>query len=305
MLTPIEINNHFEWVDVQDENDSEHQRLIRSYKLTEEMYGYATDPSERARIEFDKDGGISLIIFNVITDESPEQATAPVGFLFKGKRVFTFTSGDTNYVHNLVINSSSSLKLPVIEQQEPIDAILGLMYKLTTTYLDKINAIDRRRAKIQQNLKINPEHSAINELMDLETKLVYYLTSLKANTTMLQDLQRTPVVPVNDDQREHITDIVVESQQGLEMAQMASEVVERVSNAYSKLIDNNLNNTMKFLTAYSIIMTVPTIVSGFFGENVKLPFETHQFGWQITVLIMVLLGFAVYLVLRHYKFFDR
>lgn len=305
MLTPIEINNHFEWIDVQDETDAEHQRLIHSYKLTEEMYGYATDPNERARIEIDKENGISLIIFNVITDTSPETATAPVGFLFKGRRVFTFTSGDTDYVHNIVINSNTVLKLPVIEEQQPIDAILGLMYKLTTAYLDKINQLDRRRAQIQKALKTNPEHSAINDLMDLETSLVYYLTSLKTNTDMLQDLQRLPVVPVNDDQREHITDIVVESQQGLEMAQMASDVVERVSNAYSNLIDNNLNNTMKFLTAYSIIMTVPTIVSGFFGENVKLPFETHPFGWQITILIMIVLGALVYAILRHYRFFDR
>ncbi|MGR6686956.1 magnesium transporter CorA family protein [Furfurilactobacillus rossiae] len=308
MLTPIEINNNFEWVDVQDETAAEHRRLIQSYKLTEEMYGYATDPSERARIEFDKEAGISLMIFNVITDlpdDSPEAATAPIGFLFKGKRVYTFTSGTTNYVHNLVINSNSALKLPPIEQQQPIDAILGLMYKLTTTYLDKINRIDRRRAEIQRSLKTNPEHSAINELMNLETSLVYYLTALKTNTDMLKDLQRTPVVPVNADQKEHITDILVESQQGLEMAQMASDVVERVSNAYSNLIDNSLNNTMKFLTAYSIIMTVPTIVSGFFGENVALPFEHNPYGWQITILIMIALGAVVYLILRHYRFFDR
>ncbi|GKT04552.1 magnesium transporter CorA family protein [Furfurilactobacillus sp. WILCCON 0119] len=305
MLTPIEINNNFEWVNVQDETAAEHRRLIQSYKLTEEMYGYATDPNERARVEIDKETGISLIIFNVLTDEDVENATAPIGFLFKGKRVFTFTSGATNYVQDLVISSNSALKLPPLEQQQPIDAILGLLYKLTTNYLNQINGLDRQRAKIQHSLKTNPEHSAINELMDIETRLVYYLTSLKTNTDMLQDFKRIPVVPISTDQEEHLMDIVVESQQGLEMAQMTSDVVERVSNAYSNLIDNNLNNTMKFLTAYSVIMTVPTIVSGFFGQNVPLPFEHLKFGWQITVAITALLGYVVYLILKHYKLFDR
>ena len=78
-------------------------------------------------------------------------------------------------------------------------------------------------------------------------------------------------------------------QQGLEMAQMTSDVSARVSDAYSKVLDSNLNQTMKFLTIYSIVLAIPPIVSGFYGENVA----QSEWAWQITIaitLIMILLS---------------
>ena len=73
------------------------------------------------------------------------------------------------------------------------------------------------------------------------------------------------------------------------MAQMTSDVVSRVSSAYSNVLDSNLNQTMKFLTVYSIILAIPPIVSGFYGENVKsLPFAQNDWAWQITVIITLI-----------------
>lgn len=53
------------------------------------------------------------------------------------------------------------------------------------------------------------------------------------------------------------------------MANLALEVINSVSDAMGNLSNRDLNWTMKVLTVYSIVLTVPTIVSGFYGENVK------------------------------------
>ncbi|MGY0303539.1 CorA family divalent cation transporter [Limosilactobacillus fermentum] len=67
---------------------------------------------------------------------------------------------------------------------------------------------------------------------------------------------------ISVDQQSDLDDVIIEAQQGLEMAQMTSDVTGRVSDAYSKVLDSNLNQTMKFLTVYSIILSIPPIVSG-------------------------------------------
>ena len=74
------------------------------------------------------------------------------------------------------------------------------------------------------------------------------------------------------------------------MATMTSNIIERISNAYSKVLDSNLNNTMRFLTIYSIVLTIPSIVFGFFGQNVHLPFESSPIGWELTIMVMLVLA---------------
>ena len=104
------------------------------------------------------------------------------------------------------------------------------------------------------------------------------------------------------EQYNDLDDVIVEAQQGLEMAQMTSDVSARVSNAYSKVLDSDLNQTMKYLTIYSIVLSIPTIVSGFYGENVKLPLANGTYSWVFTIFITIVLMLAcvIFLINRHW-----
>jgi magnesium transporter len=70
---------------------------------------------------------------------------------------------------------------------------------------------------------------------------------------------------------------------------MASTLAQRVSSAYNTVLDSRLNETMRFLTVYSIILSIPPIVSGFYGENVKLPLADASWSWQFTIIITLVL----------------
>lgn len=299
------INPQFDWLTVRKDEQANQTELTTTYAITDEMYRYATDPAERARVERDMEANTGLIVFNALTDDSVDSATAPIGLLIKDNHLLTFFAPETNYLGEYVLAPSSALRMPAKSDLQPMDAAISLMYRATSAYLDRINQIDQKRIKVQRSLKANPQHSAVDELMDLETRLVYYLSSLRANTAMLQELQRLPVVPLNDAQKEHLDDILIESKQGLEMAQMASDIAERVSSSYANRLDSNLNNTMKLLTAYSVILTMPSIVSGFFGQNTGVPFQNSTWGWQISIGITAILGYIAYRLLRRAHLFDR
>ena len=105
---------------------------------------------------------------------------------------------------------------------------------------------------------------------------------------------------------EHIDDVRVEVGQAEHMADLAMAVINSVSDAYGNLSNRDLNWTMKVLTVYSIVLTVPTIVSGFYGENVKwLPFADIQEGWWVSIVITVLLMGLVSLLLALNGFFRK
>lgn len=53
------------------------------------------------------------------------------------------------------------------------------------------------------------------------------------------------------------------------MFEIETQVVDRIDHTLNSLANNNLNDTMKFLTIWSLTMAVPTIITGFYGMNVE------------------------------------
>jgi magnesium transporter len=49
---------------------------------------------------------------------------------------------------------------------------------------------------------------------------------------------------------------------------------------------------MKFLTVMTVVLTVPMVISGIFGMNVRLPLETHASAFWLIVggTLVVVLG---------------
>jgi magnesium transporter len=64
-----------------------------------------------------------------------------------------------------------------------------------------------------------------------------------------------------------------------------------------------MNGVMKFLTSYSIILTIPTLVFSFYGMNVELPFAGDHLSWVITIGISVAIALVLGIQFWRNKFF--
>lgn len=304
MLSAEKINNRSQWISVFEPLPDEREALVNKYEVTDELLGYAIDPYEKARVEVDQTAGIILLIFDVYVPTHTVSAaqTAPVGFMLTANNIITFTNAQTNFVNGMMVDQLAALKErgPINDR---IDLVLPVLYQLSTAYFGPIRKADQQRQQIQENLEIHTERKAITEFMEIETGLVYILTSLKGNVSLLQEMKRR-LKNLSQKQKNDLDDVIIEAQQGLEMAQMTSDVSERVSNAYSKVLDSNLNQTMKLLTIISVVLTIPTIVSGFYGENVKLPLANLAYSWQITLLIMLILSLITLILITNRHFWK-
>ncbi|MBO2706866.1 magnesium transporter CorA family protein [Lactiplantibacillus plantarum] len=300
MIKVHELSDDFRWVAVNNYTENDYHQLVSEEHVTDEMLGYATDQHERGRLEYDAKSAITTIIFDVVTEDVEEGTyTAQVSFMLIDHTLLTFTTDNTIFVEDMLTDEIDADWEDVLH---PYDHIFNVLYKLSRQYFSAINKINKQRQDIQMKMKKQIQRSVIIQLMDLETTLVYFLTSLKSNNDMLQSLKRFVPVKFSAAQLERLDDIIVEAQQGLEMANIASDIIGRVSNAYSNILDNSLNNTMWVLTIFSIVLTMPNIVFGFFGQNVDLPFMKNPFGWEITVFIAVALCALTIWLLRRNSF---
>ena len=69
------------------------------------------------------------------------------------------------------------------------------------------------------------------------------------------------------------------------------------------IISNNLNSIMKKLTVITIILMIPTCVSGFFGMNVPNRLENWLWAFPLIVLGTILISFIGYWIFKKQKLF--
>lgn len=70
----------------------------------------------------------------------------------------------------------------------------------------------------------------------------------------------------------------------------AKEVVDSLSATTDSLTSHRLNEVIKILTIFSVIMLPLTLISSIYGMNVPLPFQEHQHSFTLIMVSLVLIS---------------
>ena len=131
------------------------------------------------------------------------------------------------------------------------------------------------------------------ELRELEKSLVYFTTSLRSNELVMERLMRNEKIKKYPEDTDLLEDVITENKQAIEMANIYTGILNGTMNAFSSVISNNLNISMKFLAAITIIMSIPTMIASFYGMNLNvdgMPFAHSVHGFWIVIGIAALIS---------------
>ena len=87
------------------------------------------------------------------------------------------------------------------------------------------------------------------------------------------------------------------------MASIHREVLSGTMDAFASVISNNQNIVMKLLTAITILLTIPTLISSLWGMNVAVPLGGNPYAfWIIVGIIVAILVPVVIIMIRKHMF---
>src|SRR3989344_4753525 len=95
-----------------------------------------------------------------------------------------------------------------------------------------------------------------------------------------------------DEDKEQIEDLIVDSKQNLNLCSTSLKTLSNIRDYHAIALTNRLNKTIKILTVFTIIVSIPAAISGLYGMNVALPGEGSQYVFWYVILVIVLLWFA-------------
>ena len=188
--------------------------------------------------------------------------------------------------------------------------MLKILYKATQFYLRYLKIINRKTESIEYNLRNTTNNKELFQLMEIQKSLVYFTTALRDNHLVLQKLVRmvkaktiSSNLKFNEDDIDLLEDIMIENKQAIEMVDMHRTILESMMDGFASVINNNVNQVMKFLAAITIILSIPTMLASFWGMNVKLPLSDVNFGFWYVIAISTILTILVILFFRKKKMF--
>ena len=276
------------WINLVNPSEAEIRKLCENVKIEEDFIRDALDFEEKARIDYEEDDNTILFVVDVQKKKKNEDneiyTTMPLGMIVVRDDFFITVS----LRKNKVIEDFEKRKIKNFQTYKKSRFIFQILYLNSSYYLTYLKQINKETEIAEYILKNSMKNRELLKLLNLEKSLVYFTTSLKSNEVVMEKTMRGKIIKLYDDDEDILEDAITENKQAIEMAKIYNDILNGTMDAYASIISNNLNGVMKTLTSITIVLAVPTMISSFWGMNVKLPFENNPFGFVIMISLAII-----------------
>ena len=279
------------WVAAQAPDEGEREKLAALLPIDPNLLRDAMDEFEVPRLEIEKN--VAYVFTRVPQRREKETITIPVLIAIGDDFVLTVTREKTDVFDSLFTKKKN------LYTTQKTKLFLELLFAINRLYGAYLLELD----KSARALRVKLEKITVRDIVkfvDLEKILNDFLSALTPTNTALENILKGRQVNFYEEDRELIEDLSVAYEQQIELAKSILRHAVNIRNAYSNIMDHDLNRVMKLLTALTILLTVPTMIFSFYGMNIDLPLANTQAA-MIYILsgTFVISGILMYIFIRN------
>ena len=275
----------FSWINVGNPDHDDFERLQNEYKIDEDTISDILDPDEQPRFEVEDDYKVIIVRFPIINRETDTLwHTEPLSIIYSTSRIITVCRKRCDLLDKIKASEKTSRE----------EFVLNIIYYIAESYLRFLKELNKR--VLQERVRKNE----LMALLEVENSYTLYMAGLKGNVAVLDKLDKVRGFVKTEETKELAEDARIELSQGIEVVTSYSKMLKSIKETFESVINMDSNTYINRLTMWNIILVVPTVIVGYYGMNMQLPFaEYAQTATVIFVLIMILLlGFALFSLIR-------
>lgn len=280
------------WINCIAPSDEEVSILIEHCQIEPDFFRAALDEEESPRIDQEDNSTLIIVDIPVVEKQDGDKlfySTRPLGVILAQKNVITVSLQDNpvldEFVDGAVRGVQTNLKTRFV---------LQLMLRIASRYLMYLKQIDRMSDAVEQELRKSMKNNELIQLLDIEKSLVYFSSSLKQNEITLEKIMRGRTIQLYEEDQDLLEDVLIEVKQAIDMSNIYLNILSGTMDAFASVISNNLNIVMKVLASITLIISIPTVVAGFYGMNVShLPMPYFWFPLVLSGVCMVVAAFIL------------
>jgi magnesium transporter len=285
------------WVCVESPTPEEAEQLIQKFDLDPGHLEDALDADEMPRLE--KEGDLTYIFVRyAYTNDELELETAPLLFIIGPNLLITIALQNLPRLQRFL---NGKIDFATTQRTK---LVLQILHQIVDQYEVFINNIGRQIKLIRSRLR---GHDISNQdfidFVLIEDELNEFLSSLLPTTAILRRLLLGRHIPLYAEDQDIVEDLLLNNEQSIEGCRSNVKSIVNIREAYSTITSNNLNRSMKILTAATVVIALPNVFYGMYGMNIQLPFQEHIWAYPAIVSFTILLTLTVVVIGRKRRIF--
>jgi magnesium transporter len=185
------------------------------------------------------------------------------------------------------------------EHTERLDRLFYMIIdKIVDAYQPVLDKLADNIADIEDAVLEQPDPEMLARMFALKRKLVDFRRVSGGMREVVNDLMRREKGLLGDDLDVYFRDVYDHIIRTVELIETYRDLLSGALDIYLSAVANRTNEVMKILTVWGTVALPLVIITGFFGMNLKLPWEGSYLG---TAFVLALMAISTIVVLVYFK----
>ena len=172
------------------------------------------------------------------------------------------------------------------------DVLLNMLHRTTLHFHEHLRGISLGMDQKEEEVIETASTELLMELFSVAKHMTYYVSALNGNHSLIERIyQKTETLGFNEQQKEILDDIRLDSAQCCQAAQITTSIMTKMTDARIALMGNNVSVLMKRLTLISLGMMPLNLIAGIGGMSEFTAFSENYLHLPMGTAYLVLFAF--------------
>src|SRR5579885_1255615 len=209
--------------------------------------------------------------------------TLPTVELLPVTRLFGRCEDDERFREQLFSKGSGRLLYEVLDD----------LFDYCFPILDKIG---HKLDALEDDVFEGRSEEVVRDISNVKQEIISYRKIIKPERATLRAIERSLERFLPEELELYFDDIVDAAERIWDILDNYKEVVEALESTNESVISHRQNDVLRILTVFSVVLLPLTLITGFFGMNVRFPgFESAAAFWAVIgIMVAVLAGLLAF-----------
>jgi|SRR3989344_8179540 len=252
--------------------------------------------SPQCRIKYEEMNDYTFIVFKAIKEIGQLYInTDNLAMVFGESVLITVSTNGNQTVDNLIENKK---KLETLLSKGEDFICHYILDKEMDRYVEAKDILGEDFRKFEAEFLRKPGKDVLENLFTKELVLLELRQKIESTTDMLLNLIKPTDNYIQNDLIPYFRDVYDHSFKTTESLKTILGRINGMRNTYQSIVSMRMNETIRTLTILMAVMMPMTIVTGFYGMNVKLPLQENVHIYLYLAILMVFASGIIYLTSR-------
>lgn len=284
------------WVHVSRATKVEADELQRRFKFHDIDLKDVLPPTQRPKLVEQPEYLFMILIYPVFDEKTRQTRLSEVDFFMTGNLLVTVNDGDD--VKPIRTLFDECRENPNMQKQYFAQTPALLLYEILNRNLSKIfpmlvhvgNDID----EVERDIITQYGRETISEILRIKTNLVDIRRAMQQQPMVIEKLiLKAPKFFSIAKLRIYFNDLVEHNHEIWDVLESHKDAINALHETNESLLSLRVNEIIKTLTVFSVLLLPMTLVTGIFGMNLPIPFTESPYSFAAALGSIGLVGFTL------------